>query len=147
MLQLTKKLPATDPSVLCIMKPNYNYWPAFGWTILILLLTLAPGKDIPSVSFLDSIPDFDKVVHATLFFGFVVVWGYAIMKQKKAFHPRTLLLITLIAILSGIAIEFVQLWWKAIHRDFELLDMAADAVGALLGAWVTYKLRRRIVIA
>lgn len=129
------------------MKANYNYWPAFGWTVLILLLTLAPGKDIPNVSLLDNIPNFDKVVHATLFFGFVVGWSYAIMKQKKAFHPRTLLLITLIAILSGIAIEFVQLWWKDLHRDFELLDMAADAAGALLGAWVIYKLRRRIVTA
>lgn len=127
------------------MKTNRYYWPALLWTLIILYLTLSPGRDIPRISFLEKIANFDKVVHATLFFGFVLLWGVAIIRHQGAFRPSTLLMITLIAISAGIAIEFVQLWWKAIHRDFEIGDIVADAAGALLGAWTISRFREKIL--
>lgn len=127
------------------MKTSRYFWPALGWTLIILYLTLSPGRDIPRISFLERIPHFDKVVHATLFFGFVLLWGTAVMKYKGAFQLSILIFIAVIAIGSGIAIEFIQLWWKAIHRDFEIGDMIADAAGALLGAWVIYRFRDTIL--
>lgn len=110
--------------------------PALLWTLILLLLTLLPGKDIPNTPFLMDIPQFDKFVHAVLFFFFVLSWGYFRLKWGTQTYSRDISRLAWTGLGLGILIEFIQLWWKAIHRDFEILDMVADGFGAVLGAWI-----------
>jgi VanZ family protein len=110
-----------------------------GWTVVVLLLTLLPGKDLPGPSFLDLIPQFDKVVHAGLFFIFVIAWSFGSYRSGALQYPKKILTFTILAVALGILIECIQLEWKAIHRDFELMDITADTIGALLGAWISRK--------
>ena len=51
------------------MKPKFILFvPAIAWVIIVTVLLVLPGPDIPDVSFLDEIY-FDKWVHAGLFCG------------------------------------------------------------------------------
>jgi VanZ family protein len=124
-----------------LKKSNATYFiPAIIWTVIILVLTLMPSKDIPNDTFLSRIPQFDKLVHAGLFCGFVVTWsfGYYYNNYDSRYFKRVFSF-TILAICLGVCIEFVQLWWTAIHRDFEILDMVADAIGASIGTWLSRK--------
>lgn len=124
-----------------MMKFFRFYWPAAGWTMLILLLTLMPASDIPDTA-LSGIPHFDKLVHAGIFAVFVVLWYGALFrasalsakKGRRPLRPPTLLAgIILIALVLGLLIEIVQKDWKIIHRDFDWYDWLADAIGAFVG--------------
>jgi len=116
--------------------------PAIVWTIILLTLCLAPGKDIPSIPWLNSI-HFDKVVHFCLFGGFVLFWCYGILKQENTVLFRIVLLFTLLSISLGIAVEFMQKYWIP-DRDFEIGDMIADAAGAILAAILFSRFKEKL---
>lgn len=124
------------------------YWPAIGWTVVILVLTLIPASDIPGTPFVN-IPYFDKMVHAGIFAVFVLLWYYAFFKRRispgggkaPSAQPLTLLAkIILVAVILGFAIEIIQKDWKFIHRDFEWYDWLADTLGAFFGGAIANEL-------
>jgi VanZ family protein len=126
------------------------YWPAVGWTIIILLLTLFPASDIPDTP-LNGIPHFDKLVHAGIFGVFVILWYGALFRSLSAsagreMHrsfPLTLLArVILVAVFLGFLIEVIQKDWKFIHRDFDWYDWLADILGAFFGGAVANELFR-----
>ena len=104
--------------------------PAFIWFIIIFILLTLPGKDLPKEDFLSAIY-FDKWVHAGLFGTLVFLFSYPyrhIIAYKKSFY----LVIVVMAIIYGVAMEYVQKYFT-VDRDFDVNDMVADAVGAVLG--------------
>lgn len=132
------------------MKILRFYWPAIGWTIIILLLTLFPASDIPDTPF-NRIPYFDKMVHAGIFAVFVILWYAAFHKylsatqheRSRRFQPLTLLAqIILVAIVLGVLIEIIQKDWKFIHRDFDWYDWLADTLGAFFGGAIANEIFR-----
>jgi len=116
--------------------------PAIIWIIIIFILLTMPGSDVPEYPLLDVI-QFDKWVHCGLFAALVFLCSFPL---KKAF-PHYAFIYLLIAILSlayGIGMEYVQKYWKAIDRDFDVLDMAADGVGCVFGfLFIQWQLKRR----
>lgn len=129
-----------------MMKFIRFFWPAIGWTIIIILLTLLPASDIPATPF-SRIPHFDKLVHAGIFGLFVILWYSALFKAFSAtrspeqFQPITLLAGTILAaIILGLLIEIVQKDWKFIQRDFEWYDWLADILGAFVGGAIANEL-------
>jgi hypothetical protein len=99
---------------------------AYKFTLLaaamILTALLLPAKTFSTIH---SPPGFDKVVHATLFFLFTFAFGREYRKERKV-NPR--ILVELAAVIPFIVVsELLQLLTRS--RHFELLDMAADAVG------------------
>ncbi len=113
------------------MKPKFVLLlPAIVWFIIIFVLLVLPGKDLPKEDFL-SVIYFDKWVHAGLFGGLVFLFSLP-FKKLHSFKSNFYISIVLLAILYGVAMEFVQKYFT-VDRDFDVNDMIADAVGAVIG--------------
>ena len=78
---------------------------------------------VPRTPSEQSIPNLDKVVHATLFLVLAAT-------TRWRFGPRPFGLVAVIA--YAVASEVIQWQWLA-HRDGDWRDALADATGALLG--------------
>ena len=115
--------------------------PAILWTILIMVLSTLPGKDIPSNSFFEKV-HFDKIVHFCLFVGIVLLLSLAVYRQKRHISPGTLVMFVIIAAGYGLAIEFIQKYW-AVGRSFDMYDVIADSLGAIAGVWL-FKIARHL---
>ncbi len=104
--------------------------PAIAWFVFIYILLTLPGKDFPK-SDLFEIIYFDKWVHIGLFGGLVFLFSYP-FKNTFPFKNSFYLLIVVLAVVYGVAMEFVQKYFTT-DRSFDINDMMANAVGALLG--------------
>jgi VanZ family protein len=103
---------------------NRFFWFASSWTLLIMVLLTIPGRSIPSVG----IFEFDKLVHAGLFFVLTILWLEALSGGRVA---RAISVVALI-----IAFSFLTEWYQElmpIGRTADVFDAIADSVGALLG--------------
>jgi VanZ family protein len=75
----------------------------------------------------------DKLVHIFLFAVLVLLFSLPALKRKVGWPSWALkLLLPLVAVAYGVAVEFIQLQWVP-NRGFEWMDVAADAAGAVLG--------------
>jgi VanZ family protein len=103
------------------------------WTIFILILMAIPGNMLPHEE-KTFIPNLDKLVHATLFGSFVFLWSiyYAIRKDRNNHSDSRFVLILIIACLYGVATELMQKYIIP-NRDYDIFDILADSVGAVLG--------------
>jgi VanZ family protein len=110
-----------------------NRFTARAWTILIFILMAIPGKMLPSEG-TTYIPNLDKLVHVTLFGGFVYLWCsyYAAKKDKKNNLNKRFIAFLILACLYGIATELMQKYFIP-NRDYDIYDIAADATGAVIG--------------
>jgi len=111
------------------LKKAVYFLPAFLWFILIFILLIIPGKNLPEVTFLDKIY-FDKWVHITLF-AVQVHLSYTALKKIYPFSSPVFLNAALYAWLYGIAMEFVQKYWVP-NRSFDITDIIADGVGCFI---------------
>ena len=117
-----------------LLAPNKNaIWIAFLWTFLILYLSLRNAENIPKVN----IPNLDKVVHFTFYFGFVILW-YRYLAFKNDVLLKNKIVLVLISIGFGIAIEFVQKYFTT-TRQADILDVVANSTGTLVGIFVVTK--------
>lgn len=103
-------------------------WPAILWTLLILVLCWTPRERLPTS---ESAPSFlkrihaDKVVHATIFAGFALLW-------RRAGSAGSVPLIAASGVALGIITELGQ-GTSIVGRDADLWDGLADAAGVGLG--------------
>jgi VanZ family protein len=96
------------------------------WALIILVLTLMPGSDVPAWPWAEVV-HLDKLVHAGLFGVQVILLGRALMSK---FSVRTAFLVALlVAIAYGAAIELLQ-GAMGLGRYADVLDVVADAAGA-----------------
>ena len=110
-----------------------KHTPALLWTIFILILMVIPGNLLPKEE-KTFIPNLDKLIHATLFGSFVFLWSiyYATRKEKNNHSDSRFVLILIIACLYGVATELMQKYLIP-NRDYDLFDIMADSIGAVLG--------------
>ncbi|MBS1688810.1 MAG: VanZ family protein [Bacteroidetes bacterium] len=95
------------------------------WTLLIFILCLMPGNDLPEVN----VPFIDKWTHFVLFGTFTFLWLCGFPKRKFG-H---LALIFIISIALGWLIECLQGYFTSLGRDKDIMDAIADGIGGLLG--------------
>ena len=107
------------------------YLPATVWILLVLYVCTIPGEKIPTSPFYDMI-HLDKIVHCGLFGGTVFLLCLGVYLQKRVISKFTLTIIAISAAFYGLAIEYIQKY-IAIHRSFDMSDVAADTVGAIAG--------------
>ncbi len=108
-------------------------YPAILWTIVIFILLALPGSMIPSEANF-SISNFDKYVHISIFFLFVLLWSFyfAAKQEEDKKIRKQFFLIFIIACLYGTAMEYVQKYFIP-NRDFDLYDILADVIGSFAG--------------
>jgi VanZ family protein len=97
------------------------------WFALTTYLLVIPGDALPKTNLI-SIPYFDKLVHIGLFAILSALW----LKSLKNRSITIDLIVVLGTIAYGVAMEFVQRDFVA-NRSFDVMDILADALGALLG--------------
>lgn len=95
------------------------------WIATIIYLSLA-SVSLPALDFGFSI---DKIEHALAYF-VLMSWFGQIYNR-----PLQLVGFTVIFVNLGIGLEYLQALGG--HRMFEYADMVANAVGVLLGLWLT----------
>lgn len=124
------------------MKLRWSFFlPAALWLFISTVLLCLPGASFPKEDWLDKIW-MDKWVHIGLFFLMVFLWCRFVHNAYSYLNNmmRAFIIITGIATIYGIGMEFVQLYWIP-NRSFDPGDIVADTVGALAGlfySWYRY---------
>ena len=104
---------------------------AFGWLLVAAIVWLSLTPSPPSID----VDQGDKLGHAFAYAS--AMFWFAQLYVRSAVRARYA--IGLIAL--GVALEFIQ---GHVGRDFELADMAADAVGVALGWAAALAIKLRI---
>ena len=100
----------------------FRLWQVIGWFLVALIIW---GSLTPAPPHLH-IADGDKVQHFSAY-GIVMMWFAQLYRRPVHW------LLALACVALGVAMEYAQL--ASGYRDFEYMDMVADAVGTALG-WV-----------
>jgi len=102
----------------------------WGWAATIVWLSLTPSPPQVDVQFGDKIGHFGA-------YGLLMLWFCLLYSSR---NTRTRYAAAFIAM--GIGLEFVQGWLG--YRTFDVMDMAANTIGVLLG-WVGALLLKKIL--
>ena len=107
-------------------------WCALGlYLAVITILSLLPGRAVNGIS---APPGTDKLVHAGMYAGFVILGAWALWDRDPP-PLRWLALTAVTAFAYGLLMELAQ-GALAIERVCSGADMLANAVGSALGALV-----------
>jgi VanZ family protein len=125
-------------SIIALMlkwKIFQHKWVAITWLVIMCILFFLPGSAFPSENWLSEIY-FDKVVHIGLFAILIFLWRSAFDSQLVKYN----LILLLSALFYGLAVEFIQRYFVP-NRDFDLYDVVADMIGAIMGlvTWLSYR--------
>ena len=110
------------------------------WALVILVLCGMPGRDIPHISFLE-IPNFDKLVHAGIFFVLIllIVRGFLLQTIFIKLRQFAKLISFVICVVYGGLLEIMQ-GTLCQGRTADMFDFFADsfgvAAGLLLYNWI-----------
>ncbi|NND78088.1 MAG: VanZ family protein [Flavobacteriales bacterium] len=103
--------------------PKTFLFPTILWALVILALSLMPGKDLPSID----IDYIDKIGHAVVY----GILAYLIYGTGVSFKIRTPILVAIIIpICYGILIELLQDYLSE-DRFADIYDAIANAFGAI----------------
>lgn len=112
-------------------------WPAITWSIIVLVLTLIPGEELPNVP----VFGIDKIVHVGIFGLLMLLSAAGLYKSSQLNSIRKPGLLALIYSVSfGVIIELIQPFVPG--RSFSYFDILANTIGVALG-YMTYVLLRR----
>ncbi|MGJ7030732.1 VanZ family protein [Niabella hirudinis] len=126
------------------MKTGLLFITALAYFILTIVLLTLPGSAFPKEDIFDQIY-FDKWVHIGLFSLLVLLWNlwFAKKMQLQNKPTRIFIIVSLLALGYGIIMEFVQKWYIP-NRSFDLGDIIADGVGAVIGLLASHYLYKKI---
>ena len=114
-----------------------RYTPVVVMTLLVFVLSLLPSFCFKqTVVPFPPIPGLDKVIHALMYAALTATCMYALPRDRRG-HLATVLRIALFMTLYGAAIEVCQKLFT-ISRSMELLDISANAAGALTSSLLIY---------
>ena len=117
-----------------------KFIPGIAWFFIVLYLMCLPGDEIPSESWMTKIY-FDKWAHAGVFGLMVLLFCWPFYKSdfNRKQRLQYFLKITIAACIWGLAVEFIQNFFIS-GREYDLLDWAADSVGAIIALWFCSKI-------
>ena len=122
------------------MKVSFKkFIPGIAWFFVVLVLICLPGKEIPKIDWLTGI-NFDKLVHIGVFALLAVLfcWPFYNSSFGNKDRLRYFIKIAIATSIWGLTTEFIQRFLIS-GRSFDLLDWAADSIGALIAFWFCKK--------
>ena len=116
-----------------------KFIPGIAWFFIVLIIMCTPGDEIPTVDWLNRI-SFDKVVHIGVFTLLAILFCWPFNRSDFNTKERLHYFIKVCIAVSiwGLTIEFIQKYFIP-GRSFDLLDWAADSLGALIAYWLCRK--------
>jgi VanZ family protein len=105
----------------------------------VTILLCLPGSAIPK---LPGITWMDKLVHVGLFTILTMLWCRSFFDWKIRVN-KLFIILALLSLAYGIAMEFVQKNFIS-NRSFDIMDMAADGLGSLIGFLISINLYKKI---
>lgn len=100
------------------------------WALVILVLCLIPGKDLPRYRWADLL-SFDKFVHAGVFF--VLAW-LMVVAVKPTWDTRAVRWTAVVCVVYGGLLEVMQ-GTLMTDRYADIGDFVANGLGVALGLW------------
>ena len=115
------------------------------WALLIFILCMIPGRDLPRISWLEILA-FDKFVHAGLFFVLLLLLARGLTLQQSFFlRVNTALFISFsVCVIYGGLLELLQ-GALFIERTADIYDFIANSFGAFIGMIFFKKLNEKIL--
>jgi VanZ family protein len=108
---------------------------ALFYSIAITCLFFIPNQDLPKTQ----ISEADKLVHVLIYFILVNLWSlYFYVKNNLKFENKWILILLFSVLFYGIIIEITQELFTD-SRSADILDVAANFLGALLGIFFFQK--------
>lgn len=113
---------------------NKYYIASLIWALLILILTLTPGKSIPDLELFS----YDKLGHIGIFMiqAYFLVSGMNFDKKIKNTVTKNILWGLLITEIYGAAVEVGQHFIP--DRSMDIMDLLANSIGVILGGVIFY---------
>ena len=109
---------------------------AISYTILIVVLSLSPiPRAIPNFKFFEM----DKLIHLTMYFILILLWGINLISYKFS-----LIKILFLTIFFGLIIETLQ-YLLPFGRYFDLGDIIANSVGAIIGIIILLFYKKKLL--
>ncbi|MEI7471992.1 MAG: VanZ family protein [Chitinophagaceae bacterium] len=117
-----------------------RFIPGIAWFFIILVLICLPGEDLPKIDNWFTLIYGDKLIHIGIFALLAYLFMQPLSKTAlKGYELRNFFIkIALAVAIWGLATEFIQKYFVP-GRSFDLLDFAADSIGAFLALWVSAK--------
>lgn len=106
------------------------------WALIILVVSVIPGEDLPSLSIWEP----DKVLHAFVY-GVLTALIYITRPQNAVFIKKLIFQAILLCILYGFFIELIQLVLPT--RKFDILDALANTVGCFIAGGIILLISRK----
>ena len=121
--------------------PNSLLFIGAGYTIFISLAFLSPiVGNLPKI---DLIITLDKLIYVIIYLILVFIWLLYFFKRKNFLVLNTLIKILIACFIYGILIEVSQNLFVA-SRQADFLDVLANSIGLILGAFIFWKVKTRI---
>ena len=109
---------------------------AISYTLLIVVLSLSPiPRSIPSFKFFEM----DKLIHLTMYFILILLWGINLISFKFS-----LIKILFLTIFFGLLMETLQ-YLLPFGRNFDLGDIIANSVGAIIGIIILLFYKKKLL--
>ncbi len=106
---------------------------ANAWVFVIILLCSFPGNLIPSFTWLDLL-SIDKLVHAFIFFVFVILW-LEVLFYYNQFKTVYTFIILILGIIFGGILEAMQ--YKIFkQRSSDWADFIANSIGCIVASLI-----------
>lgn len=124
---------------------RYNKWALF-WALLIFILCAIPGRDIPHISFLE-ILEFDKFIHAGLFFVLVMllIRGFSLQTNFSSLRNFPIIFSFAICVVYGGVLELMQGAFFE-ERTADIYDFIANSFGNIMGMIFFRKINQMILV-
>lgn len=116
---------------------------ALAWALLIAFLCLTPGKNLPQWEWADLL-SVDKLVHMLMFgvLSYLLARGLRDRTTNTWTDGRILLVAGLLSVAYGGLMELLQ-DIPGLGRNGDVVDLTANTLGAVVGAWLVHRLWRR----
>lgn len=113
--------------------------------VFITVVTYLSLGKIPKVESRLSFDQIDKLIHFSIYVIFTILFFLALNESKRKIEISIALRNTLLfAVGYGLLIELLQ-HVMPFNRMFEILDIIANSLGAIMGCWLIKKYRSLIL--